>query len=69
MQCPRCQHENPTGTTFCGECAPHRSGTDFGHSTGRGGIGALGSWPTARSSSWPIPAPRRSPATLSWTAT
>ncbi len=21
MQCLRCQHENPTGTTFCGECA------------------------------------------------
>ena len=21
MQCPRCQHENPTGTKFCGECA------------------------------------------------
>jgi class 3 adenylate cyclase len=21
MQCPRCQHENPAGTKFCGECA------------------------------------------------
>jgi len=21
MQCPRCQHENPLGTKFCGECA------------------------------------------------
>ncbi len=21
MQCPRCQHENPTGMKFCGECA------------------------------------------------
>ena len=21
MQCPRCQHENSTGTTFCGERA------------------------------------------------
>src|SRR3984893_14690625 len=21
MQCPRCQHQNPTGTKFCGECA------------------------------------------------
>jgi len=21
MQCPRCQHENPPGTKFCGECA------------------------------------------------
>jgi class 3 adenylate cyclase/tetratricopeptide (TPR) repeat protein len=21
MQCPQCQHENPTGTKFCGECA------------------------------------------------
>jgi class 3 adenylate cyclase/tetratricopeptide (TPR) repeat protein len=21
MRCPRCQHENPTGTKFCGECA------------------------------------------------
>ena len=21
MQCPRCQHENPSGTKFCGECA------------------------------------------------
>jgi class 3 adenylate cyclase len=21
MQCPRCQHENSTGTKFCGECA------------------------------------------------
>ena len=21
MLCPRCQHENPTGTKFCGECA------------------------------------------------
>jgi hypothetical protein len=21
MQCPRCQHENPTGTNFRGECA------------------------------------------------
>jgi hypothetical protein len=20
MQCPQCQHENPTGTKFCGEC-------------------------------------------------
>ena len=21
MKCPRCQHDNPTGTKFCGECA------------------------------------------------
>jgi class 3 adenylate cyclase len=21
MQCPRCQHENPPGMKFCGECA------------------------------------------------
>ena len=21
MQCPRCQHENPSGMKFCGECA------------------------------------------------
>jgi hypothetical protein len=21
MQCPRCQHVNPAGTKFCGECA------------------------------------------------
>jgi class 3 adenylate cyclase len=21
MQCPRCQHQNPTGMKFCGECA------------------------------------------------
>ncbi len=21
MKCPRCQHENPTGMKFCGECA------------------------------------------------
>ena len=20
MQCPRCQHENPSGVKFCGEC-------------------------------------------------
>ncbi|MFQ5990430.1 MAG: zinc ribbon domain-containing protein, partial [Candidatus Methylomirabilales bacterium] len=20
MQCPRCQHENPSGVSFCGEC-------------------------------------------------
>jgi hypothetical protein len=20
MQCPRCQHENPAGQTFCGDC-------------------------------------------------
>ena len=21
MRCPRCQHENPTGMKFCGQCA------------------------------------------------
>src|SRR5262245_26030760 len=21
MRCPRCQHDNPSGTKFCGECA------------------------------------------------
>jgi hypothetical protein len=28
MQCPRCQHENPTGMTFCGECGRPSKGTD-----------------------------------------
>src|SRR5574341_1954512 len=23
MQCPRCQHENPAGVKFCGECGAH----------------------------------------------
>ena len=31
MQCPRCQHENPTGQKFCGECAtPLDAGTASG---------------------------------------
>jgi hypothetical protein len=32
MQCPRCQHENPTNQKFCGECGtsfarPNQGGT------------------------------------------
>jgi class 3 adenylate cyclase len=27
MQCPRCQHENPPGMKFCGECAAPLSST------------------------------------------
>jgi two-component system NtrC family sensor kinase len=26
MQCPRCQHENPTGQKFCGECGTSLAG-------------------------------------------
>ena len=27
MQCPRCQHKNPTGTKFCGECGTPLAGS------------------------------------------
>jgi membrane protease YdiL (CAAX protease family) len=27
MQCPRCQHENPPGMKFCGECAASLAST------------------------------------------
>jgi hypothetical protein len=28
MQCPRCQHENPAGQKFCGECGTVRGQAD-----------------------------------------
>src|ERR687894_813653 len=27
MKCPQCQHENPTGQKFCGECGERLAGT------------------------------------------
>ncbi len=31
MQCPRCQHENPTSLKFCGECgAPLKGASEAG---------------------------------------
>ena len=28
MECPRCQHENPIGQKFCGECGTSLTGTE-----------------------------------------
>jgi hypothetical protein len=50
MKCPKCQHENPADTQYCGKCgnnpysSPFRKGKDiyFSPSDERGNKGGIG---------------------------